>query len=1028
MASMTKDIKEALVKQFGDKEFVNFELAERIIYSHDMGSLPQIVDQMIDSLPSAVVRARNREDLEFLISLSSKFHIPLTPRGNATSGYGDSMPLGNGISVDFMAMRNILHIDKEKMIVDVEPGIVFLQLIQELEKQGLTLKAYPSSAPGATVGGWIAEGGSGIGSYKYGSAREQLEEIELLLPNGQYMTLRDQDLDLAYGASGTTGFMVRIRLKIMPSRTFHPYLFHFDLPSDLTALLTNIADEEFSIYHVQCFLGESILRKKQSIEQSKGIPCPLTTPKEVWEALRWEDLNIKDTGAYLSLTIEDTEIPSKLLERIQTHQGQMQEPILAQYIWSERFYIMREKRLGPSLIPSEAILPIEVLHKVCKEAREQIEHVSLEGSMNGKKEVVMLGFVLHDERTFAFSVDYVKSLLLMDIIEKYGGRLYQVGIFFTDRADKIKGKEKMDRLRSFKKEIDPDNRMNPGKLFPSPTMPALVKIAMKAASSGKSLAQLMSSLMSKQPGLSKKLAADLVYEAFACAQCGYCKTVCSEYIGKGWESAAPRGKFYFLREYIRGKADFDPCLVHAFLLCTTCKRCNHVCQVNIPIQEKWDDMRGVLIQQKGHATYPAFEMMAGSYLCSKNIWTGRSNERDAWKPEEISIDPKETLAYWVGCTASFVEKDIALHSAALLQKAGQKFNYLGNDEACCGIPFFMAGKWDLFEAVMRYNLKQLQSRNVNTIVTSCPGCWVALSHYYKDWAKKLDIPYDLKIYHITQLAAQWVKDGRIQLEAQPETITYHDPCHVGRHGGIYEEPRTVLKAIAGENFKEMEHHHDNALCCGSVLTRIGAPVVSDRIASHRLNEALEIKADKVITNCPCCEFQFRVAADSLDKKVKIEDFSTYLARSLGIHQELHTEPHVLYMWSVFKRAIEIMTPDGMRQMMKTMFPEMVEAMPSMFRKIIRTVLKSHPSRRKLMARMMRVMMPSLMPRLLPGMMPKLLPIMQQRMLELIPDMPESMKEMLPEMLPGVMKRVLKGLLPLSAKGIAQDFEEYLLKA
>jgi Fe-S oxidoreductase/FAD/FMN-containing dehydrogenase len=1028
MANINTEAKETLIKQFGDQEYVNFEMAERIIYSHDMGSLPQIVDNMIDTLPSAVVRARNKEDLEFLVALSEKYHLPLTPRGNASSGYGDSMPLKNAISVDMMAMRKIVSIDKTSMTVEVEPGIVFLHLQEALEKEGLSLQAYPSSAPGATVGGWVAEGGSGIGSYKYGSCREQLDEIELLLPNGEYKTLHGSDLELAYGAAGTTGFMVSIKLKIMPKKELLPLLIHFEKPSDLSALLSNISTEEFNIYHVQCFLGESILRKKQAIEKSKGVPCPITTPKEVWEALDWNTQNIHDSGAYVLMCIEGNTISEDLMQRIKNHQGSPQNQSLANYLWSERYYIMREKRLGPSLIPSEAILPVEALHKVCKEAQEQIQHLSLEGSMSGKNEVVLLGFVLHDERTFAFSVDYVKSLVLMDIIEKYGGRLYQVGIFFTDKADKIKGKEKMDRLRIFKKEIDPQDLMNPGKLFPSNAVPKLVKIAMKAASSGKSLAQLMSNLMSKQAGLSKKLAADLVYEAFACAQCGYCKTVCSEYLGKGWESAAPRGKFYYLREFIRGKVAFDPYLVHAFLLCTTCKRCNHVCQVNIPIQEKWDDMRGVLIHQKGFATYPAFEMMGGSYACSKNIWTGRGNERDQWLPKDVKINTEQSLNYWAGCTASYVEKDIALHSAAILKEAGQDFNYLGNDEACCGIPFLMAGKWDLFEAIFRYNMKQFQDKKVKQIVTSCPGCWVALSHYYKDWAEKLKIPYDLQIFHITQLTAKWVEEGKLTLSPQNEKITYHDPCHVGRHGGIYEEPRKVLHAIAGDNFVEMEHNRDNALCCGSVLTRVGAPKVSDKIACARLDEALDSGAKKVITNCPCCEFQFRVSADRLNKDLQIEDFSTYVARSLGIHQELNTEPYVLYMWSVFERAIDIMTPQGMQSMMKSMFPEMIEAMPALFKKVIHGVLASKPEKRKLMASMMRTMLPGMMPKLLPGMMPKLMPVMIEKMQELIPDMPESMKEMMPQMMPEVMKRVMKGLLPLSAKGIAKDFESYLLEA
>ena len=129
----------------------------------------------------------------------------------------------------------------------------------------------------------------------------------------------------------------------------------------------------------------------------------------------------------------------------------------------------------------------------------------------------------------------------------------------------------MDKLRSFKKEYDPDNLLNPGKLFPSKHIPKLLKIALKAGKGSKSLAELAANFMSKNQKISKQMASDIIYEAFAWPQCGYCKVVCSEYSGKGWESSAPRGKFYFLREYSRGNRKFDKYLSDNFLLCKPVK-------------------------------------------------------------------------------------------------------------------------------------------------------------------------------------------------------------------------------------------------------------------------------------------------------------------------------------------------------------------------------------------------------------------------------------------------------------------------
>lgn len=1026
MNKISKEARNELIEHFDNKEYVNFEKAERIIYSHDMGSLPQIVDKMIDTIPQAVIRIRNIEDIKFLVSFSSRNLIPLTPRGNATSGYGDSMPFGKGISVDFMSMRKIINIDSTNMIVTVEPGAVFWIIEKELNKQGLTLRVYPSSAPGATVGGWVSEGGSGIGSYRYGFFKDNIISIDVILMDGSEKTFSGDDLSLIYATQGTIGLITKVSLKIKKRTEMKSILLHFPSVEKQVNLLNRISQTDYSIFSIQSFWGEGLKRRIEALKMSKGTFYSIYHDPVNSEKIQLDSILCKEEGIYLLVTFEGPLIHNDFLKLVLAENGTIEDDVLAKFLWDERFYPMREKRLGPSLIPSEAIVSIDSLSKVLMDAKKQIKDFSFEGTMVNQNEIVILGFVLHDERSFAFSVDYVKSLVLMDIIEKAGGRLYQVGVFFTDKANSIKGKEIMDRLREYKKQVDPKNLLNPGKLFPSNAVPSFIKLAMKAANSGKSVALLVSGFLSKNPGVSKKLAEDLVNESFVCAQCGYCKVVCSEFMGKGWESSAPRGKFYFLREYIRGKGKFSNYLKDEFLLCTTCKRCNNVCQVNIPIQEKWDEMRGFLIQEKGMPTFPAFEMMGGSYEQEINIWTGRKAERGDWVTKDIKIDTTQPLNYWAGCTASFVETDIGLNSVRILQEGGIKFNFLGKEESCCGIPFAMAGKWDLFEKVVQYNARKFKEKNIKQIVTSCPGCWVALNHYYREWTKKLGLPYDVDIIHITEVASQLLKEGKIKVQPSAEKITYHDPCHIGRHGGIYEQPREILKAIAGENFVEMEHNRKDGLCCGSVLTRISEPTVSDKIAGFRLQEAVDAGAKKIITNCPCCEFQLRVAGKSIGNEMEIVDIATYLTKAMGYTESPDPNPSVHYMWGVFLKAIQMMTPEGIVEMMKGMFPEMVLAMPPIFTKMIKMVIKMPKSVRKPIAKMFKAMLPALMPLLLPGMLPKLVPTVGAAMEKGIPDMPESMKEMMPKILPGVLDRVMKGVLSEVSPGIAKEFESYLM--
>jgi len=1023
---LNKQAIQDLKDHFGDYQHVNFEWEERVIYSHDMGSLPQVIDRMIDTVPQAVVRIRNEEDILYMVQFSKQYQIPLTPRGNATSGYGDSMPFGKGIVLDFMSMNQVLSVDRVNKTATVQPGIVFIHLEKYLENDHLALRVMPSSAPGATVGGWVAEGGSGIGSYRYGYFKQNIESIEAILMTGEKKVFSGNELDLIYATQGTIGLITKVTIRLRDALPIKPYLVHFPNMDQYEKFLIQLTKTENKIYNLQHFLGDSLNRRFQAIKSGRGVACTLYHNQENFLKLEW-DQSFDQHGVYAAIAVEGEEEPQwKTI--LPDYTGKLESSVLAQFIWDERFYPMREKRLGPSLIPSEAIMPVQSLEAVYREARNLIPDVSLEGTLVNQEEVVLLGFVLHDERTFSFAVDYVKSLALMGIIEKHGGRLYQVGVFFTDKAESIKGKEIMEKLRVFKKKADPMQLLNPGKLFPSKLVPSLLKIAMKAGKSGSSMALMVSKLLQKHPFMNKRLAQDIVYEAFACAQCGYCKVVCSEYLGKGWESATPRGKFYYLREFARGQQTISPYLKDEFLLCTTCKRCNHVCQVNIPIQEKWDDMRGFLIHDKKMATFPAFEMMGGSYEQEMDIWTGRKSERDQWFPQDVQWNPGEPLNYWAGCTASFVETDIGINSVRILQEGKVPFQYLGKEESCCGIPFAMAGKWDLFEGIVRYNLKKFQEKGIRQIVTSCPGCWVALSHYYKEWSKKLGIPYDISVIHITQIAADLIKSGKITVQPKQETITYHDPCHIGRHGGIYEEPRTILKAINGDHFKEMEHNRDNGLCCGSVLTRISQPDVSDKIACARIEEAAKIGAEKIITNCPCCEFQLRVGAKSNNKTVEIVDIATYLTQALNCPEAPDPNELVHKMWGVFLGAINMMSPDGVVTMMKQLFPEMVNAMPPVFRGMTKFVMKLPKWMRKPMAWLFKKMLPGLMPVLLPGMLPKMAPDVQKLMEEGIPDMPDSMREMMPKILPSVLDKVMKGLLPLTDKRIAQDFEAFLMNA
>ena len=195
-----------LEEKFGNR--VNFRQLERKLYGHDIAAMPGLIKPLVGStVPEAVVQPETEEELVELVRWAARNNIPLTPRGKASSGYGGVLPLKNGIVVDFYRLKKVKNIDAASLTATVEAGIVWERLDKELMKQGLTLRLYPSSYPSATVGGWLAQGGAGIGSYESGWFRDNVVSARAVLPDGEVRDFTGDDLDLIDGAEGITGFI-----------------------------------------------------------------------------------------------------------------------------------------------------------------------------------------------------------------------------------------------------------------------------------------------------------------------------------------------------------------------------------------------------------------------------------------------------------------------------------------------------------------------------------------------------------------------------------------------------------------------------------------------------------------------------------------------------------------------------------------------------------------------------------------------------------------------------------------------------
>lgn len=1022
MSGLNQDGKAFLQDLFGDR--VNFRRTERKLYGHDIAEIPSMIRPIIgNTIPDAVVQPANEEEVVTLVNWARDKGIALTPRGRATSGYGGAVPVKNGIVVDSYRLGKVKSVDKNAMTAVVEPGIIWETLDRKLAKDGLTLRLYPTSYMSSTVGGWLAQGGAGIGSYESGWFIDNVLSARVVLPNGQVKSFSGSELDVISDAEGITGFITEVTLKLMQAEELSVLAIAIKETSDLQSFLEDFIKADLPVWSTLFINPQMAALKNKS---------PLMVH---WDHASEHRIMLPE--AYLVIItarakdIENVKVGVSKLAAADKGEYLSQE--MADHEWENRFKTMTVKRLGPSLVPAEVIIPLENLAGGMDEISRVVdqplvkEGVLIKNGRAGKPEVVILGFIPADQRKFKYNFVFALSLTIMKAAEKFGGGAYATGLFFAAKAKNILGEDRLNRLKAYKKEVDPGGFMNPGKVTGMGLMNAVMKAAIKLEPLARRFGNAATTEIGERPNKPvKNIPADVAWYAYACSQCGYCVEECDQFYGRGWESQSPRGKWYWLREYMEGREEWDQAMVDTILVCTTCELCNFRCSENLPIEESWMKLRGILINEEKRMTIPPFAMMSEAMVAEGDIWAGYRKNRWDWFPKDLvekhGPGQKNKNVYFAGCTASYVENDIGMASVRLLDEAGVDFSTIGEKENCCGTPMLVSGKWDVFAQNMKENIAHVKELGGDTVIASCPACDMMWRHVYPVWARKLGIDYDIKTKHYSEILAEKINSGEFKFpenDKEELTVAWHDSCHMGRATGIYDPPRDLIQAIPNTKLVEMEHCRENAHCCGSVLTLIADPLVAQEIGADRVDEAIEAGADKLLALCPCCEFQLRVSADKKDIPVEVIDLATFAAnRGLG-YEFPDPMPEVKAQWAVFEAMIALMTPQGFAELMGTMWPELIDSMPFGMGGMMRGMGKIPGA-----LNLMKPMFPILFPRLLPMMMPKVMDTMLSRVADRVP-MPDYMAEQMPSIMPKVMDELMPHMIRDVVPLVTDPMVEYL---
>ncbi|HOJ70366.1 MAG TPA: heterodisulfide reductase-related iron-sulfur binding cluster [Syntrophorhabdaceae bacterium] len=379
-----------------------------------------------------------------------------------------------------------------------------------------------------------------------------------------------------------------------------------------------------------------------------------------------------------------------------------------------------------------------------------------------------------------------------------------------------------------------------------------------------------------------------IFDLDACTRCGRCQDLCPAY-----NSEKPLSPKQFIQDLkaewertAQGQKNEDGLIdtviqEETLWSCTACLACQVNCPVSIPTFDKNIEMRRYL-------TLTLSKTTSETRLLFKNLqqkvdpYGMGKRQRTEWiEGLDIKMIGEEEVEYlyWVGCVASLDDRNrkVAKAFSKILNTAGVSFGILGQEETCCGDPARRCGNEDLYLGIAQGNVELLKEMGIKKIITTCPHCYHTLKNEYPQ------VGGDFEVYHQSEFIWKLINEGKLKINPAIEgTITFHDPCYLGRVNRIFDEPRNVVAKAKQGSYVEMGRNHDRSFCCGGGGGRIWMEEHHKRINHLRIDEAIAVSANTVVTACPYCLIMMEDAIKDKEKTetMKALDLSEIVVKGL----------------------------------------------------------------------------------------------------------------------------------------------------
>ena len=416
-----------------------------------------------------------------------------------------------------------------------------------------------------------------------------------------------------------------------------------------------------------------------------------------------------------------------------------------------------------------------------------------------------------------------------------------------------------------------------------------------------------------------KLDVKRLIELDACTRCGECLIWCPVYEQDSKEGLIPRRKIMDFLKIARSQNGFLAAIMKSDKVgstlkgilgklcgykeitteqleefvsnlyeCSTCGQCEVVCPAHIDTVNLWEELRRLIVRA-GYGPLEPQKALRKSVMTFDNPWqqprAGRTKwSRRAKKDGLIENEPrlikktKGKVLLFFGCTASYDAnvKQVAINTINILEALNVDYGVLGKDEKCCGSVLLRMGDPE-YERLFKENIDQFNSLGIDTLISSCSGCFKTIMQDYPKIEK-----LNFEVLHTVEYLARLLKSGELKFpHPVNRDITFHDPCHLGRATGGFDAPRMIIEAIPGLNLIEMPRNREYSRCCGAGGgLKAGFPDIQGRMAQRRVKEAEETGATELVSCCPFCYQGLQVGISVSESDIIMKDLSAYIAESI----------------------------------------------------------------------------------------------------------------------------------------------------